>query len=396
MDILLFCGIAILAGFSGGKFLNRLKLPGVVGYLLVGLVLGPSLLNFVSLKELSNLAGFNDLALSIVAFIIGSQLRMGMLRKLGKGIIAVILCESFIAFMIVGTGVYLLTESLPLALIFGAMAPASAPAGTVVVLRDNKAKGPLTNSLYAVVGLDDGLAILIYAFAAAFAKLSLTGSNKVFLEVLKGPILEILGSLLLGAIIALSFGPLAKKVRSKRELLGVSLGAIFLCAGLSNLFDFSLILANLTFGMVFANMFIFPNRRVVDVVDNLTVPVYIIFFVLAGAHLQIGMLPQMGFLGIVYIVCRMTGLVGGSFIGASLAKLPMSVRKYLGLGILSQAGVAIGLAMLVTREFSPLGPEGENIVALVINTITATTIIFEILGPITTKFAISRAGEINE
>jgi Kef-type K+ transport system membrane component KefB len=396
MDILLFCSIAILSGFLSGKILNRLKLPGVVGYLLIGFVLGPSFINLFSLKDLSLLGGFNEMALSVVAFIIGSQLHLSILKKVGKGIFAVILWESFAAFSIVALGIYWLTKSLPLALLFGAMAPASAPAGTVVVLRESKAKGPLTNTLYTVVGLDDGLAIIIYAFAAAFARLSLTGSSQSVISVIRGPIIEIIGSLFLGIVLGFAFSYFARKIRSKRELLAVSLGFVFLCTGIGNYFGFSLILSNLVLGMVSANTFILTNRRIIDTVDSITVPIYIIFFVIAGAHLQLKFLPHMGFLGLVYIVCRITGLISGSFIGATIAKLPMSVRKYLGLGILSQAGVAIGLAMLVSKDFSDLGIAGNRIASLIVNTIAATTLVFEIIGPITTKFAIWRAGEINQ
>ena len=396
MDILLFCSIVILCGFLGGRFSNWIKLPGVVGYLLVGVVLGPSVFNFAKEGFLNTVTGFNDLALSIVAFIIGSQLRMSMLKRMGKGIISVILSESLAAFLIVFLGIYLLSGNLPMALLFGAMAPASAPAGTAVVLREYKAKGPLTNALYAVVGLDDGLAIIIYSFSAAFAKLYLVGSQISLFTIVRGPVLEIIGSIGLGSILALGFGYFMRKINSNREILAVSLSAIFLCAGLSNHFHFSLILSNLTFGMVFANTFMFTSRRIVNTVDQITVPIYIIFFVIAGAHLQVKHLLGLGLLGTVYIICRTSGLIGGSYLGAAIARLSPTVRKYLGLGILSQAGVAIGLALLVTNEFSVLGAEGSKIAIMIINTIAATTIVFEIIGPIATKIAISKAGEIGK
>ena len=159
---------------------------------------------------------------------------------------------------------------------------------------------------------------------------------------------------------------------------------------------FSLILANLSMGIVFANLFIFANRRAVEALDVISLPIYTIFFVIAGAHLQISLLPAMGFLGLVYILCRSFGLIGGSFFGAAISKSDPIIRKYLGLGILSQAGVAIGLAIMATRDFSALGQVGKDLGILVINTIAATTIVFEIIGPIATKFAIRQAGEIKK
>jgi len=393
MDILVFVATAIIAGFVGGKISNKLKLPGVVGYLIMGLFLGPSFANLLNLEMLEKLGFFNDIALSLVAFVIGSEMRFGSLRKLGKGIVTIIFTESFGAFILVGLGVYLLTHKIYLALIFGAMAPASAPAGTAVVLQECKAKGPLTNALYAVVGLDDGLAIMIYAFAAGLAKVFITHQHMSLAGMVTKPLVEIGGSIILGGIIGYLLGFVLRKVYNKKEILAVSIGFILLCAGLANYFHFSLILANLSLGMVFANSFLLANRRTYQSINSITLPIFIIFFVIAGAHLQISLLPAMGVLGLVYIICRTCGLMGGAYIGASIAKSPTVIRKYLGMGILSQAGVAIGLAIMVTREFSGLGSVGKDLSIMVINTIAATTIIFEILGPIATKFAITKSGE---
>lgn len=396
MDILFFVGITIVCGFIVGKAGNRLKFPAVVGYLIAGLILGPSFLNILKTGFLDKIGIFNDGALAIVAFIIGSEMRLGVLRKMGKRIIAIIFSESLGAFFLVFAGVYLLTREWHMALIFGAMAPASAPAGTVVVLQEYKAKGPLTNALYAVVGLDDGLAIIIYTIAAALAKLSITGTTDSFLHVFRGPLIEIFGAIVLGGLLGIILGYFMRKVRAKKEILAISLATVMISAGLANYFHFSLILANLSLGMVFVNIYLFANRRSVETVDFISLPVYVVFFVIAGAHLQISLLPAMGLLGLIYIICRSLGLVGGAFFGAAVTKAEPVLRKYLGLGILSQAGVAIGLAIMATREFSSLGEAGKNLSVLVINTIAATTIIFEIFGPLATKFAISRAGEIGK
>lgn len=396
MDILFFIGLAILFGFIWGKISNRFNLPGVVGYLIAGVLLGPSILEIFDVKLLDNIGVLSDLALGIVAFIIGSEMRMSTLRRMGGGIITIIFSESFGAFILVTLGVYLLTHKIYMALIFGAMAPASAPAGTAIVLQEYKAKGPLTNALYAVVGLDDGLAIMIYAFAIALAKIFLTGSTVSFLSVVKGPIIEILGAIVLGGFIGFLLGYFTRKLHGRNEVLAVSLGAILICTGLSKYFHFSLILSNLSLGIIFVNLFLLSNRRAYEAIQSITFPIYIIFFVIAGAHLQLKLLPAIGFLGIIYIVGRIVGLIGGAFLGATISKQEPVIRNYLGLGILSQAGVAIGLAILVTRELASLGDIGQDLGVLVINTIMATTIIFEIIGPITTKIAISKAGEINK
>jgi len=396
MDGLFVIGLMIIFGFVGGKISNFLKFPAVVGYLIAGLLAGPSFLNIFNLELLDSLEILSELALSLVAFLIGSEMRMEVLRKIGKGIITIIFAESFGAFFLVFFGVYLLTHKIHLALIFGAMAPASAPAGTAVVLQEYRARGPLTNTLYAVVGLDDALAIMIYAFAASLAKMSLTGISDTFINIIKGPVFEIAGAIAVGGSIGLLGGFLIDKIRTKKELLALSLAAIFLCSGIANNLHFSLILANLTLGMVFANIFVLANERAVENVNLISLPIYIVFFVIAGAHLQIKLLPAMGGLGLVYIFCRTMGLISGAFFGAIITKADTVIRKYLGLGILSQAGVAIGLALMISRDFAFLGSAGEDLALVVINTIAATTIIFEVLGPLATKFAIAKAGEIGK
>ena len=396
MNILFFIGLAIIFGFYIGKLVNYIKLPSVVGYLIAGLFLGSSFSNIINFATLGKMNVLSDLALGIVAFIIGSEMRIAILRKMGKGLLTIILAESFGAFLLVFLGVYLLTRNLPTALIFGAMAPASAPAGTVAVLKELKSKGSLTSTLYAVVGLDDGLAIMIYAFAAAISKMLLMHSSISILKIVKGPIIEILGAILLGGLTGIILGYFIRKLHRKQEVLAISLGGILICIGLSNYLHFSLIMANLSMGMVFTNLFLFANRRSYDAINFITTPIFIVFFVIAGAHLQIRFLPAMGLIGLIYILCRSVGLIGGAFFGATISKMSIVIRKYLGFGILSQAGVAIGLAILVTKEFPPLGSEGQHLAVLVINTIAATTIFFEIIGPITTKIAISKAGEIGK
>jgi Kef-type K+ transport system membrane component KefB len=394
LNTLFLIGLLIVIGFLGGRASNRLKFPGVVGYLLAGLIIGPSFLNILNPEMLDNLGIFNDITLAIVAFMIGSQMRINTLKEMGKGLITIIFSESFGAFLLVFMGVFLLTHKLYIALIFGAMAPASAPAGTAVVLQEYRAKGPLTNALYAVVGLDDGLAIIIYAFAIALAKISISGASYSFAQILVRPALEIVGAIVLGGLLGIGFGFFMRIIRNRKEVLALSLAAVIICAGLASMLHVSLILANLTLGVVFVNLFLMANTQSTESLDFISLPVYIIFFVIAGAHLQISMLPAMGILGIVYIICRSTGLMGGAYIGATISKSAAVIRNYLGLGILSQAGVAIGLAIMVTKDFSPHGELGADIGLLVVNTIAATTIIFEIIGPITTKIAIQKANEI--
>ncbi len=393
MNLLFLISIAILFGFVGGRIAQRLKLPGVVGYLIAGLFFGPSFLDVFNDKLLEDMNIFAGFALSLVAFMIGSEMRLSTLRELGKSIGVITVLESFGAFLLVAAGVYLLTGKMYLALVFGAMAPASAPAGTVAVLQECKAKGRLTNALYAVVGLDDGLAIMIFAVAVAVARFLLTGGDLSVGTLLEGPALEISGSIVLGCVIGAVGGFFTRRLSGSEAVFAVSLGSVLVCAGLAIYLHVSLILANLSLGMVFANMYPVANRRAYRAIKSVTLPIYIVFFFIAGAHLRIALLPSMGLLGLVYVLTRIGGLVGGAFLGAVISKSSPVIRKYLGLGILCQAGVAIGLSLLVSGEFRNLGEEGRILAVAVVNTVAATTIVFEILGPIAAKFAIVRSGE---
>ncbi len=400
---LLLIGAATALAFFVGKLANRVRLPAVVGYIVTGVALGPSLHSIFDLepvfhKDLVNSMGIvSDIALALVAFTIGSELRSDILRKVGRGIVVVMLYQSFLTFGLVTIAVYLLAGDWPMALIFGAVGVASAPAGTVVVLQEYRAKGPLTSSILAIVGLDDGLAIVIYAFAAAGARMLLGGSGDAeAVEHIGGACLEIVGGIGLGAALGLALTFIGRKLRSRNDVLIVSVALVFVCAGLSNHWNLSLILSSLIFGMVAVNLSWKTGQRAYDALQSVSSPVYVLFFVLAGAHLNIVLLAAMGVIGAVYVISRIAGKMLGAYVGAKMSSVPDVIRKYLGLGTLSQAGVAIGLALLVMREFSGLGEAGQKLAVLVINTVAATTIVFEILGPIATKIAIQKADEIGK
>ena len=396
-DILLILGLGLLLGHALGKVANRVSLPGVVGYLAAGLVLGSSCLNVLSLERADDMGLVSDITLSLVAFAIGCELRLSVLRKMGWGIMSALLGAAFGTAIVVGLLVYVITGDAPLSLILGSVAVASAPAGTVVVLQEYKAKGPLTSALIVVVGLDDGVAIAIYAFAAAVAQALVVGGGEVrLLTIIGAPLWEITKGLMLGAAVGVAFTFVARRIRARVGWLTLSLGAVFLCGGLANTIHASLILASLTLGAMVVNLSPRSSRRIADIHESITHPIYVLFFVLAGAHLEVWRLRDIGVIGLVYVLGRAAGKIAGAYLGAAIGRADSVVRKYLGLGILSQAGVAIGLALMVGRTFTPLGPAGQALAITTINTVAATTIVFEIIGPITAKIAVAGAGEIGQ
>jgi len=397
-------GAATIVAFYVGRVAKYGRLPSLIGYMIVGVILGPSVLHLFDETSMEGLSFITEIALGFVAFSIGSELNLSSLKRLGMGIISIIFAESFSAFALVLLVIYLLTRDLPLALVFGSMAPASAPAGTVAVIQEYKAKGSLTTTLYAVVGFDDGLAIIIFGFAAALAKNILiaeaSGVSEGVAQALLDPAKEIALSLTIGGVAGLLFFRMVRGLRSGRDILIIVFGVILLCTGLSIRWHLSLILTNMMVGFVLANM------RHESLLGRVTSPLhdvmpllFVLFFCLAGAHLQLSALPSLGLVGVVYILGRSGGLIGGARLGAMFGHVEDKVKKYVGLGILSQAGVAIGLSLIVKHEFTLLdakynAPHAIKIGSSVLATITATCIFFEIIGPILTKIALRRAGEI--
>ncbi len=397
-------GGAAIVGFYAGRIVRSIKLPSIIGYMTVGVILGPSVVGLFDEPSMESLSFIAELALGFVAFSIGSELNLMSLKRQGAGIISIILSESFGAFFAVLAGVYLLTRDLPLALIFGSMAPASAPAGTVAVIQEYKAKGSLTKALYAVVGFDDGLAIIIFAFACAIAKSLLiseaTGAAGSILPAIWAPATEIGLSLLLGGVTGFIFSLLVRNLKGSRDIFILLFGSVLLATGLSIRWHLSLILTNMAVGFVLANI----RRKAA--VRRITAPlldvmplVFVLFFCLAGANLHLAALPSLGTLGVVYILGRSVGKIVGARLGGMVGRLEEKVRKYIGLGMLSQAGVAIGIALIVKHEFSQLAAEynldhAARIGTSVLTTVTATCIFFEIIGPILTKIGLQRAGEI--
>ncbi|MCK5034380.1 MAG: cation:proton antiporter [Candidatus Sabulitectum sp.] len=397
LPLIAVLGAATVASLYMGRLAKKISLPSLVGYMVLGVILGGSVFGIFSEDNIHSLGFLTDVALGFVAFTIGSELNIRGLKKLGKGIIYIILAESFAAFIVVTLSVWAISKNLPMALIFGSLAPASAPAGTVAVIQEYKAKGTLTKALYAVVGFDDGLAIVIFGFASAAARnmLDPQGSMSLIQGILQ-PTKEIFFSLLIGGILGYVYTLLSRRLKPLTDIPSLTFGFIAVAIGISQWLHLSLILTSMMLGFVMTNTM--PSAKTKALIGQLRtwMPfLFIPFFLLAGAHLQVSALPSLGILGIVYVLSRTTGLMGGAWIGAKAGRSEPKIRKYLGFGILSQAGVAIGLSMIVLNDFNDLGtPEASSIATIVITTITATCIIFEIVGPIGAKYALTKAGEI--
>ena len=383
----------VVLGFLGARLGDRIKMPWVVGYIIIGVILGGSVLGLVSESIIEAMSVVSLFALALIGFTIGGELQVRELRELGKSITVITVCEAGLAFLLVTATVYLVTHSMPTAIVFGALASATAPAATVDVLWQYRSRGPLTSTLFGVVGLDDAAALIIYAFASSTAKAMLGTEHIELMTAIGQPLAEIGGSLLLGAIFGLALHFSMRWTRDKGQRLILLLGMIALGTGIADHYNLSLILTSMAMGFTLVNISR-DNRVAFELVGVFNPPVMVLFFVLVGARVNIGLLGSIGLIGVTYLVMRVVGKTVGAYTGARLSKAPDVVRKYLGLGLLSQAGVAIGLAIDASHTFSAFGPEGARIGLLAINVIAATTFVYQVLGPAMTRIAIFKADEV--
>ena len=403
ISIMFLLGAAIFVSYYVGDFIYKTtRLPSIIGHMIVGVIFGESVLGIFTRPMIDKLSFITELSLGFIGVLIGLELNMKAFARQGKAMALIIFSESFMAFLLVWIGTYLVTRDMALALVYGAMAPASAPAGTVAVIREYRAHGPMTKALYAVVGFDDGLAIIIYAFAAAFAKNILlkeaTGTTMGFWASLWHPTLEILYSLGIGALLGILLGYILSKTKDREQYLIMLFAFVFVATGLSISLHISLVLTNVVMGFMIANMRTESLVKTINSEMDPIVPViFVMFFFLGGAPLDVSILPKLGLLGTVYILTRSGGLIFGAYLGALLGGAPKIIRNYLGFGILNQAGVAIGLALITMQNFSKIGTQhAVSIGNSVVTSVAATSIIFGIIGPIGVKFALEKAGEINK
>lgn len=414
--ILFTIAVMFLIPLAMSQLTKKLGLPNIIAYMVAGILLGPSILNFLNEQILGDMKFITHMVLGFVAFKIGLEMNIKEMLTHGKGIIITVLSESFLAAIMVFLFLYLFFGDLALALIFGALAPASAPAGTIAVIDETKSRGSLTQALISIVGIDDGIAIIIFGLVSPVAifLVSHSGGNLTldssFWSSLIEPFREIGLSILLGGITAMLFIWLTRFRSFREDLMPLSFGIIILITGVSQLAGLSEILSGMMFGLVIGN---YPKvNRLYPKLENLKdfeeekvvfiIPLfYLLFFTLAGANLHLNSVPALGLIGLIYVIGRIVGKGSGAFIGASLGRMEPGIRKYLGFGLLSQAGVAIGLALVVKNRFQGLGPEindagltmGDHIGNIVFTTITATSVIFAIIGPMLTKYALKKSGE---
>jgi Kef-type K+ transport system membrane component KefB/CBS domain-containing protein len=396
MDILLLLGISIFLGTLGGRIFQKFKIPQVVGYIIIGLILGKSFFGIFHDKIIEALNPFTSIALGIIGFVIGSELKFDVFKKYGCSIYSILLSEGIFTFVVVGTVITLLTQKLYLGLLFGALASATAPAATVDVLWEYKSRGPLTTTLLAIVALDDALALIIYGFASVFAKALILKEHFSILHSIEMPFIEIGTASIIGITGGYALFKLISFIKDKARILPFSLGIIILTAGLSNFFKIDLILSSMILGATLVNLAPKESEEIFSSIKVFSPPIYVLFFIMVGARLDIKLFTQVSIvvIAVFYVLSRTFGKMAGAFLGGIIGRAQKVVTKYLGLCLFSQAGVAIGLAISIYHNLSMVGPEAAEIGLVVINVIAATTFIVQLIGPPSVKLGIKKAGEM--
>lgn len=388
MELNIFTNLAIALFLSliAGKIVKKIHLPNVTGYLIIGLIAGPYCLKLLSIEVIEQFSIIPDIALGFIAFSIGAEFKLSYLKKVGKAPIIIAFTEAFGAVLVVDAVLILTGHDVAFSLVLGAIAAATAPAATLMVVRQYKAKGPVTETLLPVVAIDDAVALMAFGLSVALAKVISSNGGASLGATLLDPVIEIVGAFIFGAILGIILRFLTKWYTGRGNRLSVVIAMVLLCIGVSELAGFSSLLACMMMSAVFVNT-AKVSETIFEQVDRMTPPIFMLFFFISGAELDISILPSVGVIGALYVIFRVIGKVLGASLGAWISNADGVVKKYLGFTLIPQAGVAIGLASIAMTVV----PEYGNRIRTII---LCGTVIYELVGPVITKLALIKAGEI--
>lgn len=410
MEALFSIAIALTAGLLLSRPAKLLKLPAVTSYLVAGILIGPYCLGqlgvpglgFISNANVKEYSIFSEVALGFIAFTIGNEFRLPQLKKIGKQATVIGIFQALVAAILVDIVLVIMHFIMPdvisieMAITLGAIATATAPAATLMVVRQYKAKGQLTDILLPVVALDDAVGLIVFAISFGVAKGMASGSFDIY-SVLVNPIVEIVLSLVLGTVIGIVFSFAEKFFHSRSKRLSLSITIVLLTVGITMLefkvgsvhIGFSSLLVCMMVGTMFCNICDF-SADIMDRIDRWTAPLFILFFVLSGAELELSVFTEgvIVLIGIIYIIARSAGKYIGAFASSKAVKCDNTICKYLGITLLPQAGVAIGMSMQAEQLPGEAGMLVRNITLFAV-------LIYELIGPTLTKMALIKSGDID-
>ncbi|KAA3633251.1 MAG: cation:proton antiporter [Proteobacteria bacterium] len=372
--------IGLLADLAG----RRTPLPRVTLLLLAGFVIGPSALDWLPQFTDAWFPVLTDIALAMIGFLLGQKLTGPTLRKMGSSVLAMSVGEVVLTSALVFTVLFVVGVPVEMALLLAGIAPATAPAATVDVVSEYGAKGSFTDTLLGIVAIDDAWGLLIFSLLLATAQ-ALSGQGGA-VDVIASGAWEIGGALLLGLVLGAPMAYVTGRVRPGQPTQAEALGMVLLCAGLAVWANVSYILAAMVLGAVVANLAKHHDRPF-DAIEGIEWPFLILFFLLAGASLHVETLSQVGLLGLAYITLRIAGRMLGTRLGGRLSGAEPATRRWIGLALLPQAGVAIGMALLASQRF----PEMKDTILTIV---LGSTVVFELVGPVMTRYVLIRVGDI--
>lgn len=396
-------GFLLLASFSGGEIASRLKAPRVVGYLVTGILTGViftgPLHNIVFLHDLTIIT---HIALAIIAFSIGGSLELSKIKRLGNQIMVITVSQAFGAFLLAtaATGVFLLLtkcsldffscfiyDYLPATLVIGAISAATAPAATLALIHEYRAKGPFTTTLLGVVALDDALTIFIYAFAVNIAHSLAENSSLAMTGFILMPLFSVAVSLVSGIMMGLTIKVMTNYIKNRELMLGVIIGGIFLTSGIAEMFKGHALMANMALGFFIIN-FVEHHNDIFSVVEGVEEPFFGLFFTLAGTHFDLRLMEAAGMLALVITLGRFAGKITGSRLGSTISDAPGNIKKYLGYALLPTAGVTVGLV------FDAQSFLGESVFTeIMLSGVLGSVLINEFSTPFIVKKVLKKSGE---
>ena len=378
--------IAMLLALLSSKLMKKVKLPNVTGYLIIGLLAGPYCLKILSKDVIDQLSIIPDIALGFIAFSIGAEFKLSYLKQVGKAPVIIAFTEGFGATLAVDIVLIAFGNDISFSIILGSIAAATAPAATLMVVRQYKAKGPVTDMLLPVVAIDDAVAVIAFGLSVAIAKAINSTESVSLAATILDPVLEIFGALIFGALLGILLKFLTGWFTGRGNRLSAAIAMILVCTGVSNILGISPLMACMAMSAIYVNLSSVSDK-VFEQVDRFTPPVFMLFFFVSGADLNIRILPSVGGIGLLYVVFRVAGKVAGAALGAKIAKVEPVVKKYLGYTLLPQAGVAIGFTAVAMEAVPEYGAKIRTIVL-------CGTVIYELIGPVVTKLSLKKAGEI--
>lgn len=400
--ILFAIGILLISGYLLGKLAEKLKLPVITGYIVAGILLGESIGSVIELEMVKSLRPITEVALGLIALAIGGEFSRAKLKIIGKEVLIIAILQILITFVLVSLVMILLGFNFEFSLLLAAIATATAPAATVAVVQNLRARGKFIDYLYGLVALDDAGSVILFAVIFAFigtmiAKVN--GSSIAGGILIANALWEIILSLLVGVLGGYILHKATRKRQNKSEIMIISLGIVFITIGIAHPLHISPLLTNIMIGATLVNLSP-KNQRISRILGTLTPPIYAAFFTIAGTELQLGIFakPEILFFGIAFVIVRMIGKYSGVYLGAISCKSDSNVKNYLGICMFPQAGIAIGLVLMI--QASPIlanaSSQIQNLATNMINIIIFSVFVNELIGPPLTKWAIIKGADLIE